>query len=131
LDYTADFFSAQVIAVDFDGVLCRSAWPDIGTPNARIIRALRDRQKAGVKLILWTCREGGLLTEAVGWCKAQGLRFDAVNENLLERIAQYGGNCRKISADLYLDDLALGVRNGVILFPDMDGVTWRLANAEA
>ena len=128
MDYTAQFFSAQVIAVDFDGVLCGSAWPDVGEPNRRIIRALRERQKAGVKLILWTCREGGLLSEAVGWSKAHGLLFDAVNENLPERIAQYGGDCRKISADLYLDDKALSVMNGVIMFPDMDGMTWSVAH---
>jgi hypothetical protein len=30
--------------------------------------------------------------------------FDAYNENLPERIAEYGGDCRKISADFYVDD---------------------------
>lgn len=97
----------------------------------RIIRALRERQKDGAKLILWTCREDAPLAEAVGWCKAHGLRFDAVNANLPERIAQYGGDSRKVSADLYLDDKALGVLNGVILFPDMDSATWVTAHGQA
>ena len=65
-------------------------------------------------MILYTCREGDLLREAVDWCKAHGLEFDAVNENLPERIALYGGDCRKISADAYLDDLAIPVWGGRI-----------------
>lgn len=98
---------AQVIAVDFDGTLCRNAWPEIGAPNERLIVLLKDRHRHGVKLILWTCREGEMLDAAVRWCAERGLTFDALNENLPERIAQYGGDCRKISADLYIDDKAL------------------------
>lgn len=98
---------AQVIAVDFDGTLCRSAWPEIGAPNGRLIGMLQSLRRRGVKLILWTCREGEMLDAAVGWCAERNLIFDAVNENLPERIAQYGGDCRKISADLYIDDKAL------------------------
>ena len=30
--------------------------------------------------------------------------FDAVNENLPERIALYNNDCRKIGADYYIDD---------------------------
>ena len=48
---------------------------------------------------------------------ARGLYFDAVNANLPERIAYFGGDCRKISADEYWDDRAVVVKaevsNGV------------------
>ena len=33
-----------------------------------------------------------------------GLEFDAVNENLPEINELFGGDCRKIYADVYLDD---------------------------
>ncbi len=99
----------KVIAVDFDGCLCESAWPGIGKPNGKAIRELIKRRKAGDKLILWTCREGKLLYEAVMWCMAQGLTFDAVNDNLPERRKEYGNNCRKVSADEYWDDKAVCV----------------------
>lgn len=110
MDFTTLLHLAQVIAVDFDGTLCREAWPKIGAANHKLIRLLKERQQErGVKLILWTCREGALLRDAVRWCAAHGLVFDAVNQNLPERIDQYGGDCRKVSADLYIDDRAISL----------------------
>lgn len=99
----------QILAVDFDGCLCESKWPEIGAPNTRLIERLKRRVKQGDKLILWTCREGKQLDEAVEWCKAHGLEFDAVNVNLPEMNALYGNDSRKIGADYYIDDKAMCV----------------------
>lgn len=99
----------SIIAVDFDGTLCKAKWPEIGRENGDIIRALLRRQAQGDKIILWTCRRGELLEEAVNWCATRGLRFDAVNENLPEHIAQYGDDTRKVYADEYWDDKAVYV----------------------
>lgn len=96
----------MVIAVDFDGTLCESCWPEIGRANEGLIEWLRRCRESGDKLILWTCREEKLLDDALAWCRAWGLEFDSVNDNLPERIAQYGNNCRKVGADIYLDDKA-------------------------
>ena len=110
MDFTTLLYLAQVIAVDFDGTLCANAWPGIGTPNQQLIDMLIGRKRErGVRLILWTCREGELLEAAVRWCAERGLSFDAVNGNLPERIGQYGGDCRKVSADLYIDDRAISL----------------------
>ena len=95
-----------IIAVDFDGTLCKNCWPDIGEPNYELIDYLRDCHYSGAKLILWTCREGELLDKAMEWCEEMGLLFDAVNDNIPESIKKYGGNCRKVSADIYIDDLS-------------------------
>ena len=97
----------QILAVDLDGCLCENKWPEIGKPNTRLIEHLKRRVKQGDKLILWTCREGEQLREAVEWCKAQGLEFDAVNANLPEMNALYGNDSRKIGADFYIDDKAV------------------------
>lgn len=40
----------------------------------------------------------------MAWSAAQGIIFDAVNDNLPDMIAKYGNNCRKVFADGYIDD---------------------------
>lgn len=97
----------KAIAIDFDGCLCKADWPRIGEPNTDVINAAIREQQSGAALILWTCRVGALLEEAVEWCSSRGLEFDAVNENLPERIATYHANPRKVNADEYWDDLAV------------------------
>lgn len=97
-------YRKPVIAVDFDGTLCRSAYPDIGEPNRSLIERLIEMQGAGWLLILWTCREGELLEKAVKWCSEQGLTFDAVNDNVRQLKEMYGNDPRKVGADIYIDD---------------------------
>ena len=94
----------KIIAVDFDGTLCYEAWPEIGTAKTDVLDAIKAMQAFGDYIILWTCRTGKLLDEAINWCKDKGLEFDAVNENLPFVIERYGGDNRKIHADLYIDD---------------------------
>ena len=94
----------MVIAVDFDGTLCKNVYPEIGKPNEPLILNLINQKRLGNKLILWTCRTGEFLDAAVEWCREHGLIFDAVNDNLPEQIEMYGGNSRKICADYYIDD---------------------------
>ena len=97
-----------IIAVDFDGTLCRNAYPRIGEPRVTMINFLKNAQRKNgpdaCKIILWTCRTGDLLSEAVEWCETMGLKFDAVNENLPEIVEEFGGDSRKIYADVYIDD---------------------------
>mgnify|MGYP003315663366 CR=1 FL=1 len=94
----------KTIAVDFDGTLCFSSWPELGEPNTPLIEYLKQWKSEGNKLILWTCRIGDKLSEAVSWCEDHGLYFDAVNDNLQETILKWGSNPRKITADIYIDD---------------------------
>lgn len=94
----------QIIAVDFDGTLCTDCFPDIGQPNTALIELLQGLKQQGRQIILWTCRCGKQLEEAVEWCRKRELEFDAVNENLPEIIEKYGSDGRKIYADVYIDD---------------------------
>ena len=96
----------KVIAVDFDGTLCENRFPEIGEPNTELISQLAEEQQAGAAVILWSCRSGKHLKEAVKWAKDHGLRFDYVNRNTPERIRAYRSDCRKVSADVYIDDRA-------------------------
>lgn len=94
----------MIYAVDFDGYLCKSKYPDIGEPNLYILDHFKQLKADGNKLILNTCREGKLLQNAINWCNSYGLYFDAHNENLPELIELYGNDSRKIGADYYCDD---------------------------
>lgn len=95
-----------IYAVDFDGTLCTNAWPGIGEPNLKLIDDLRLLRVCGHKVILWTCREGMSLVDAIVWCADHGLFFDTVNDNLETIKEEFGGNSRKIVADFYIDDKA-------------------------
>ena len=97
----------KAIAIDFDGCLCDWAWPEIGAPHMNVIQAAIREKENGAALILWTCRVGERLGEAVKFCSDLGLTFDAVNANLPERIAAYQNDCRKVNADEYWDDKAV------------------------
>lgn len=112
----------NIIAVDFDGCLCVKKWPEIGEPIWPTIHALQKRQAEGDKIILWTCRDGEQLTEAVVWCLNHGLKFDAINDNLPENIARYGNNSRKVWASEYWDDRA--VEKGECWYTNVVGDLW-------
>ena len=109
----------MIIAVDFDGVLCESRFPSIGESDASMIQAVKNLRKAGHEVILWTCRTGDRLKEAVEWCELHGLEFDAVNENAPSNRAMYEKDypqgTRKVSANVYIDDHNLGYSRDQIL----------------
>lgn len=102
-------YKNKIIAVDFDGTLCEYRWPEIGEPNEELITYLKERQKNGDKIILWTCRVGDMLKKAVEWAAEFGLIFDAVNENLPEIIDSFGTDSRKIFANEYIDDRTIPI----------------------
>lgn len=98
----------KIIAVDFDGTLFASDYPEILRPIDTVIRWCHKKKHEGCCLILWTCREGEALEEAVDACRSVGLEFDYINQNAPEIIELHGGSdCRKIYADIYLDDHAI------------------------
>lgn len=99
----------SIMAIDFDGTLVTDKFPEIGTINRHIWDSALKAQKLGYRLILWTCRNGDYLKEAVEFCSVHGLHFDAINDNIDEVKVLFGGDTRKIFADIYIDD-----RNGVL-----------------
>lgn len=109
LSVTCSNFDGEVlVAVDFDGTLTDG---NIGFPSMDMnaINAVKAMQDAGASIILYTCREGRMLEEALQACSYCGLTFDYVNAGSDTR-----PNSRKVSADFYIDDRAC-----------IDGIDWQ------
>ena len=70
------------IAVDFDGTIVEHRYPQIGEEKLFAFETLKQLQKLGHQLILWTFRYGAELEEAVEYCKKKGLEFYAVNKRI-------------------------------------------------
>lgn len=94
----------KVIAVDFDNTIAKTKYPEIIKPISETINFLRKAKENGATIILWTCREGAVLNDAVEWCKINNVPIDFVNENVPARSEYWGNDSRKIGADLYIDD---------------------------
>jgi hypothetical protein len=101
----------MIICVDFDGTLCEHMFPKIGKPYTWVIEKLKIRKQLGDKLILWTCRDGKPLEEAIVWCKQFGLEFDAVNDDLPEIKGSFTFKSKKVYGDVYLDDRNITMEN--------------------
>ena len=91
----------MIIAVDYDGTLNKN-----GVANAGLIFNLRAAQARGDTVILWTCREGKSLNEALTFLIGHGLRPNYVNSNAPETIQRFKHDPRKVYADIYIDDKA-------------------------
>ena len=99
----------MTIAVDFDGTIVTNKYPRIGNELPFATDTLKTLVQEGHRLILWTCREGELLEEAVEWCRQRGLQFYAVNRDFPEDEAQSNTHyTRKLKADLFIDDRNIG-----------------------
>jgi histidinol phosphatase-like enzyme len=98
------------IAIDFDGTIVENKWPHIGPEIPGAIQTIKRLHRHGHRIIVWTCRTGKQLEECIEWLVQHKVPFDAINANLPERIKAFGGDTRKVSADLYVDDKAIGMR---------------------
>jgi len=92
------------IAIDFDGTIVEHKYPQIGKPILFAFETLKELQKRGHKLILWTFRAGKELQEAVDFCKKNGIEFYAVNKSYPEEKFNPDRISRKIDAELFIDD---------------------------
>ncbi len=90
----------MIIAVDFDDTL---RFTD-GTPNTHLITQLKSEQKRGAIVILWTCRAGKSLADALSYLRQFGFTPNLVNQNTRQTISTLGYDPRKILADVYIDD---------------------------
>ena len=69
---------------------------------------MRKLKADGHYLILWTCRRGERLEQALNWLLEQGIPFDRINAHEPQNLALYGDDTRKVYAHCYIDDKQVG-----------------------
>lgn len=92
------------IAVDFDGTIVIHRFPEIGEPVPNAIETIKDWISMGIRVILWTMRDGQYLEDAVEYCRENGIEFYGINENP----SQDWSASPKAYAHFYIDDMAVG-----------------------
>lgn len=107
-------FDFTVVAIDFDGTLISGhTYPQANVQNAitymvSLVKMLMAEKN--IKIILWSCRDKDsdeyAYNNMINFCNYYGLKFDAINDNIKE-YKDIGVNCRKIIADMYIDDLTI------------------------
>jgi trehalose-6-phosphatase len=103
----------KVICVDFDGTIVHHRFPYIGEPMPEAFEVLKELKAAGFRLILWTCREDengkNYLTDAIEFCRENGVEFDAHNETIKEaEFRDDGVELRKPYCHYFIDDRNIG-----------------------
>lgn len=104
----------MILAIDFDGTIVEHEFPLVGPAVPGAFDWLRKFQDAGARLILWTMRSDGgvrndekraVLSEAILFCRDNGLEFWAHNENPEQKMWT---NSPKVYAHRYIDDAGTG-----------------------
>jgi hypothetical protein len=95
----------MIIAVDFDGTIVEHEFPRIGPEIEGAFFYLRKLQEDGHRIVLWTCRDGSYLVDAMELLQNEGIHPVAANSN----DPNFGFEAsRKIYYDILIDDRSLG-----------------------
>lgn len=95
-----------IIAIDFDDTITNpSQYPIMGTIRQDAKIYIEKLYNDGHHLILWTCRSGKYIEEAISALKDNDMLkyFEGINTDFKSRTLY----SRKICADYYIDDRAL------------------------
>ena len=95
------------LSIDFDGTICEHSFPEVGKLKPEADVYIRKLYEEGHKIIINTCRSGKYEGMAQDFLDANNIPYHYINGNLPELIVLYKQDCRKISADIYIDDKCL------------------------
>ena len=105
----------KIVAIDFDGTITikdNRIWDagiseyytnDYFEENLPITDWVRVN-RSNMYLILWTCRYGKALEDAISFCADIGISFDSINENIVAFVSS-----NKVMADIYIDDKSVNI----------------------
>lgn len=108
------------ICVDFDNTLVDVNYPTIIGIKQGARETLEWLRSIGVYIIISSCRYGEYEDEMRQYLVDHSIPYDSVNENNPSRIDKWHGDCRKMSADIYIDDKAYPIElSGGIIWTDV------------
>ena len=114
-----------VVAVDFDGTCLTHVYsannPDVIGMPINSVEWLKKLSDAGVKIILYTMRHDRHLLAAVMWFVENEIKLWGINENPDQHAWSAS---RKVYAQLYVDDAALGCPLTTSSISDRPYVNW-------
>lgn len=93
-----------ILKIDFDGCIVTEKFPSIGDPLPMAIETLRKFHEHKYNTILWTCREGDPLIDAIDFLHQNGVYFDVVNQGHPMNPYRHLGQSRKPFAHYHIDD---------------------------
>ena len=95
----------HTVCIDFDGTIVKHEYPFIGEVIPGAIEAMKDFNKRGIKIILYTMRSGKTLKDAVKFLEDNGIALYSVNDNPSQK---HWTKSNKVYASTYIDDAAYG-----------------------
>lgn len=96
----------KTVAIDFDGTIVENIFPEIGAIKKNVVDKMKEWYEQGHTIIIWTCRTDQYAEGARKFLDDNEIPYHYFNENPTSPLGDW---CRKIFADVYLDDRALNV----------------------
>lgn len=96
------------LSIDFDGTVAAGKYPEIGEMLDQADVYINMLYAEGFHIIINTCRTGIHMNNAVEFMYKKGIKFHQINQNNPAYCHLYQEDCRKINADIYIDDKNLG-----------------------
>ena len=99
----------MIVAIDFDGTIIKAGcFPELGPVRLLADEVIRQWHTDGVIILINTCRSGKYEGDAVTLLESHKIPFDYINSNHPDSIIPYKTDCRKLAADIYIDDRQVG-----------------------
>lgn len=97
----------KYFAIDFDNTIAYDAHPNIGELISGAKECITKIKELGGEICIWTCRTGEQELMVKEFLDKNNIPYDKINESFDESVEQYGGDSRKVFADIYIDDRTL------------------------
>ena len=94
----------MILSIDFDGTIVENSYPEIGELKLNAKEVITRLYNEGHFILINTCRSGIYEGDCYKFLQENNIPYHYINSNLPSQIELYKQDCRKISADIYIDD---------------------------